>query len=72
MGAGSGMMTEPYQARVYEERSQLAERWTKLTRFLETATFSELVIDEQRRMIQQQHIMSIYLQILNARIKAFE
>lgn len=65
-------MTEPYQSRVYEERALLAERWQKLTSFLETETFSRLVIDEQRRLIQQQHIMSIYLQILDARIKAFE
>lgn len=63
---------EPYQARVLVERDELRERWKKLTEFLETPTYArDVPRDEQRRLVCQQYIMSMYLNILDERIAAW-
>ena len=62
---------EPYQSRVLEERDQLRDRWKQLTLFIGSETYARLRSDEQRRLVCQQHIMSIYLNILEERIAAW-
>jgi hypothetical protein len=62
---------EPHQERVHEERKQLLERWVALTAFMESPTYAALPVDEQRRLVRQQHVMSIYINILDERIAHF-
>ncbi len=63
---------QPYQQRVVEERDQLAERLTKLGKFIdEGMVFCALPLDERRRLENQAAVMDEYLAILNERIAAW-
>jgi hypothetical protein len=56
---------------VHEERKQLLERWVSLTSFMEGPVFPTLPVGEQRRIVRQQHVQSIYINILDERIAHF-
>jgi hypothetical protein len=62
---------EPYQARVIEERDQLAERIAKLLEFFKSREFEHMAFEERKRLIDQAYYMHCYKAILDARIKAF-
>jgi len=62
---------EAYQERMIEERDELTERIGKLKTFSGTKIFENLDLREKQRINAQGHSMSLYLHILNERIKAF-
>lgn len=62
---------EPHQQRVLDERSQLSERFTNLSKFLEGATFSSLDSGEQNRLRRQRKLMSDLRDVLDERIEAW-
>lgn len=63
----------PHQQRVVDEKKELEEKLTKLTKFIESDKFSELVPDEYERrlLVMQEDIMSDYVGILIERIDNF-
>lgn len=63
---------QPHQQRVIDEKTELDERLSKLSAFLEGAIFSGLSIDEQTRLRRQADYMTQYSQVLAERIAAFE
>jgi len=63
---------EPHQQRVIDEQRELNDKLSKLSSFMATTSFVELVqMDERKRLIVQQAIMKKYNAILCDRIKAF-
>ena len=62
----------PYQQRVYDELNQLKTRYDALTQFIDSTNFSTLDFSNQKLLIQQQHVMKSYIDILLARIKLFK
>lgn len=62
----------PHQQRVIDEKCQLDTRLQALRKFIEgNATFSDLPVDERRRMRQQMDAMVQYSCILAERIESF-
>jgi len=61
----------PHQQRVIDERTELIEKTTNLSEFIETDLFKSLVADEQERLKRQYAIMMDYCQVLTERIEAF-
>ena len=68
------MQLQPYQQRVIAERDELADKLAKLTKFINSERFTEIVPDERERekLILQASIMKDYLNVLNYRIDAFK
>jgi len=62
---------EAHQKRVIEEKEDLCEKLEKLTEFQKTPLFSQLPVDEQRRLERQTQIMQMYRDVLSERIEAF-
>ena len=63
---------KPYQQRVADESIVLGQKLRDLRIFIdENAEFKNLSVEEQRLLIRQDFIMSIYLSILNDRIAFF-
>lgn len=60
-----------HQQRVITERDELADKISKLSAFLPTATFQRLADEEQTRLANQLHVMRLYCSVLNQRIDAF-
>ena len=65
------MNLEPFQQRVVEESSELAEKLRSLKRFCHTDVFKALTNYEQGLLEQQAHLMQGYLDVLRLRITAF-
>ncbi len=69
-------MTElsPHQQRVVQEKIELDEKLTKLSAFISSPNFTEIVgdIDEIARLVCQEEIMEDYSEILAERIAAFK
>ena len=65
---------QPYQQRVIAERDELSGKLAKLTEFINSDRFTEIVPDERERdrLILQKSIMTAYLDVLNYRIDAFK
>ena len=65
---------QPYQQRVIAERDELSGKLAKLTEFINSDCFTEIVPDERERdrLILQKSIMTAYLDLLNYRIDAFK
>lgn len=66
---------QPHQQRVITERTELDDKLQKLRTFIKgagnTSVFAELPVEEQVRLKEQASYMSLYLQVLDDRIKAF-
>lgn len=62
----------PYQQRVYDELNQLKIRYDALSQFIDSTNFSTLDFSNRKLLIQQQHVMKSYIDILLARIKLFK
>ena len=61
-----------HQKRVIEEKHELDEKRRKLHDFMEKSEIYKLLpADEQTRLTQQAYVMSLYSDILAARISAF-
>ena len=65
------MKLQPYQQQVIDERDKLADKLAKLTKFINSERFTEIVPDERERdrLILQKSIMTAYLDVLNHRIE---
>lgn len=61
----------PHQQRVVVERAELYDKFDKLATFTHGDLFLTINADEQARLNEQLAIMKNYLNILDARIKAF-
>ncbi len=59
-----------YQERVCAEREELARKLERLDEFL-MGEHDDLPPDELDRMTRQRLIMTLYVQVLNERVKAF-
>ncbi|WP_334324339.1 crAss001_48 related protein [Gilliamella apicola] len=68
------MQLQPYQQRVIAESDELADKLAKLTKFINSERFTEIVPDELEceRLFLQKSIMTTYLNVLNYRIDAFK
>jgi hypothetical protein len=62
---------QPHQQRVIDEQFELAKRHAALDSFLDTKLFNELDSAEKSRLRLQFSVMSLYMDILGQRIKAF-
>ena len=64
----------PHQQRVIEEKRELDEKLQKLTLFISSEKFCEIVRSEEERcrLVCQEEAMKYYSEILGARIAAFE
>lgn len=62
---------EAYQERVVAEKDEANDRMEKLKAFLFTDTFRALPVDEQGRLVRQEFILQLYVQVLVERIAAF-
>jgi hypothetical protein len=62
---------KPFQERVMLERNEVADRFRKLLAFIGTQPFSELSLEEQRRLRRQVMYMELYYKVLLERIEAF-
>ena len=65
---------QPYQQQVIDERDELSGKLAKLTEFINSERFTEIVPDELEceRLFLQKSIMTAYLNVLNYRIDAFK
>ena len=61
----------PHQQRVIGEKAVLDDKLTKLHQFFKAPLFSGLPIDEQDRLTRQSVAMTVYSELLAARIDAF-
>jgi len=61
----------PHQERVVNEKFDLDEKLSKLTKFLNSELFTSLAADERSRLRRQQIAMQDYSNILGERIAAF-
>ena len=61
----------PHQKRVIYERQELDEKLQKLGSFLFGDIFNSLHEDERTRLLKQNAYMTMYRDILDARIAAF-
>jgi hypothetical protein len=63
---------EPYQHRVFEEFKDLESKLNALHEFMSTPEqWKEVSPENQERMEMQSNVMTLYLHILNNRIKTF-
>ncbi len=62
---------QPHQQRVVDEKEELDLKLVKLSVFLGTKMFSELPIEEKRRLRHQEEVMQEYSKILSEHIAAF-
>lgn len=62
---------EPYQARAFAERRELAERINQLAFFLDTERCRRLPENEQRLLALQLQHMNAYFEVLCDRITAW-
>jgi len=60
-----------FQERVTEEKMELDEKLGRLTRFIESDNFKNVLLFERRRLQRQECIMSLYAAVLTERIDAF-
>ena len=69
-------MTEPtpHQQRVVQEKIELDEKLTKLSDFISSPNFTEIVGDTEEiaRLVCQEEIMKDYSEILAERIASFK
>ncbi|TDS82619.1 hypothetical protein [Comamonas sp. JUb58] len=63
----------PHQQRVVDEKRELDEKLQKLTAFINSEKFAEIVKDEDERgrLVCQEDVMKDYSAILDERIAAF-
>ncbi|TDS73412.1 hypothetical protein [Comamonas sp. JUb58] len=63
----------PHQQRVVDEKHELDEKLQKLTTFINSEKFAEIVKDEDERgrLVCQEDVMKDYSAILAERIAAF-
>ena len=63
----------PHQQRVVDEKRELDEKLQKLTTFINSEKFAEIVKDEDERgrLVCQEDVMKDYSAILAERIAAF-
>ena len=61
----------PHQQRVLDEKTELAERLTKLLSFFQTPLFDSLSEAERSRLRNQARFMDGYLAVLEERVQAF-
>ena len=63
----------PHQQRVIEEKRELDEKLQKLTLFISSEKFCEIVRSEEERgrLVCQEEAMKYYSEILGERIEAF-
>jgi hypothetical protein len=66
------MPLQPHQQRVVDEKTELSAKLTKLEDFLGSTIYTSLPVAEQARLTRQGLIMSLYEQVLNERISAFQ
>lgn len=68
------MQLQSYQQRAIDEHKRLSGKLAKLTEFINSDRFTEIVPDEceRDRLILQKSIMTAYLDVLNHRIDAFK
>ena len=68
------MQLQTHQQLVDAERDELSSKLAKLTKFINSDRFTEIVPDERERdrLILQKSIMTAYLDVLNHRIDAFK
>jgi CBS-domain-containing membrane protein len=61
-----------YQQRVITEKTDLDEKLSKLSSFIEREDFRSIVrTDEQERLIRQKVIMGLYSEVLAERVASF-
>ncbi len=65
------MELKPHQARVVDERTELAAKLFRLNNFIGGAVFMGLDPAEKDRLIRQSTAMATYCHILQERIEAF-
>lgn len=63
---------EAYQQRVIDEKKALDEKIEKLDAFLDTDLFRSLSPDDGSLLMNQQHHMKAYSQVLAQRIERFK
>lgn len=61
----------PHQQRVIEERAARSSEWTKLVAFITSDGFKNVDLAEQRRLLRQEFIMQLLLDVQRERINAF-
>jgi hypothetical protein len=61
----------PHQQRVVDEATELSNRLTKLSTFLQNPTFYDLPYPEQKRLKRQELLMILLEEVLAERITAF-
>ena len=68
------MQLQPHQQRAIDEHDRLSGKLAKLTEFINSDRFTEIVPDELEceRLFLQKSIMTAYLNVLNYRIDAFK
>ena len=68
------MQLQPHQQRVVDEKTELDEKLSKLTTFINSEKFASIVSDEDERsrLVRQQQLMFDYSEILGERIAAFK
>ena len=64
----------PHQQRVVQEKEELDEKLSKLSTFIDSPNFTNIVNDEDEvaRLVCQEEIMKDYSEILAERIAAFK
>lgn len=62
---------QPHQQRVADELSALESRVTRLSLYLDSPAFEELSTEDRILLIQQQFVMTQYVDILKKRIARF-
>ena len=60
-----------YKERVVAEKNELDVKIEKLRDFIESETFNETSVEEQKRMRRQELLMQLYSEVLADRIKGF-
>ena len=68
------MQLQPHQQRIVDEKTELDEKLSKLTTFVNSEKFYAIVSDEDERsrLVRQQQLMFDYSEILGERIAAFK
>ena len=64
-------ITQPYQLRVFEERTALNLKLDSLADFIKGDVYKSLPADEQERLNRQFGLMSDYSRVLSERIAKF-
>ena len=61
-----------FQKRVIKEKSDLEEKFNKLSLFMGSEDFSKIDFAEKLRLQRQQSIMESYIEVLGERIRNFK